>query len=420
MYSKILLDNGIPVIMETTKDTRSVCVGIWVKAGARYEPAEKTGISHFLEHMFFKGTRKRSAMDIALEIDSIGGELNAFTSRESTTFYTKVLDEDLEKGLELIIDLFLNSTFAEKEVQKEKGVITDEISQVEDTPEEYIYDLFNRSIWGDSGLGRPVLGTREHVTGFTRDDLEGYLHTFYGKSSIIFSCSGNFDPQKLTEALNRTLGTIERESGPVQRTCPEFRGGLNIVYRDLSEVHLCLGVKGISHGEKSRYAMHLLNSIFGAGVSSRLFLEIREKRGLAYSIGSSSVSYSDTGVWTVYTGTDRKHVGEVIQIILDQMRNLTRTVTREELQKAKSQCKGNLMLGLESTTAKMINIAKQEMYYGKYYSPEDIMRSIEAVTLDELRDLSRRLTEGRLFAINSYGPLRPEELEAQGPITLSV
>ena len=406
MYKKIILDNGIPVVLENVKESHSVSLGIWIKVGSRNESIQENGISHFLEHMFFKGTGKRTSKDIAVEIDTLGGELNAFTSRENTTFYIKVLNEHIEKAVELIADIFLHSTFPEGEIGKEKGIIFEEIKMVEDTPEDYIHDLFNKSIWGEMGLGQSVLGREEAIKKFTRDDLLGHVQRYYGKQNIVIACSGNFKEESLMKNLNLNIGAINRESMPKEEYCPEFNGQINIIPKKLSEVHLCLGILGIPQGSDDRYAMYLLNAILGAGISSRLFQEVREKRGLAYSIYSFNVSCFDTGVWAVYAGTDRKQVSEVIDIIVQQIRGLSLSLDMDDLQKSKSQLKGNLMLALETTNSKMINIAKQEIYYGRYFSPQDIINAVETVTLEDLKELSQRLVLNSPIALTVYGPVK--------------
>jgi predicted Zn-dependent peptidase len=406
MFKKIILANGIPVVIETNKDTRSVCIGIWVKVGSRHESAEKNGISHFLEHMFFKGTDKRTSKDIAVETDSLGGELNAFTSRENTTFYIKVLDEHIEKAVELLTDIFLNSVFPEDEIEKEKGIISEELKSVQDSPEEYIHDLFNKNIWGESGLGRSVLGSEKSILTFTKQDLAGHIEKHYGAGNIVIACSGNFEEEALIAKLNQSIWRLKTDSPFKNAVYPEFKCSTNIFYKKLSETHICIGLKGLPNASDDRYAMHLLNTILGGGVSSRLFQEVREKRGLAYSIYSFSLSYFDTGVWTVCAGTDKKNVNEVVSIITSQIRGLPDSLTDNELRKAKDQLKGNLILALESTNSKMINIARQEIYYGRYFSPDDIINAVESVTLEEMKRLSTRLIENKPFAITVYGPVK--------------
>lgn len=411
MFKKEHLINGVPVVMESLKNMRSVVVGLWVKVGSRNEPSEKNGISHFLEHMFFKGTRKRTAKDIAFETDSLGGELNAFTSREATTFYIKVLDEFLEKGLELLSDVFLNSLFPEEDIEKEKKIIKEEIKMVEDTPDDYIHDLFNQTIWGHSGIGQPVLGRRETIRIFTRDDLMAHIRKYYGVKDIVISCAGNFDHMHLMALLNKNLGNLRRGSEPERGAPPGFQSTMHVFSKQLSEAHLCLGFKGIHHASKDRYSLFTLNTILGAGVSSRLFQEIREKRGLAYAIYSFIASYSDTGLWGIYAGVSRKKVREVIELILQEMHHLKDTITESELQRAKNQLKGNIILGLESTSSRMNNIARQEIYHGRYFSPKEIMDEVDSITLKQIKDLAELIIRKDLLALTIYGPVQEESLK---------
>lgn len=412
MFIKEHLLNGLPVVMESLKNMRSVVLGIWVKVGSRNEPPEKNGISHFLEHMFFKGTKKRSARDIAFEIDSLGGDLNAFTSRESTTFYVKVLDEYLEKGVELLSDVFLYSTFPEEDIEKEKKIIKEEIKMVEDTPDDYIHDLFNQTIWGrHSGLGQPVLGRRETVRSFTKDDLFSHIRKYYGTKDIVISCAGNFEHEHLLFMLNKNLGNLRRGSEPERGTPPDFKGRFEVFSKELSEAHICLGVKGLPQASEERYSLFVLNAILGAGVSSRLFQEIREKRGLAYSIYSFIASYFDTGVWGVYAGVSRKRVREVLELILKEIYSLKDTLSEAELTRAKNQLKGNIVLGLESTSSRMSNIARQEIYYGRYYSPKEIMKEVDSITLNQIKDLAERLVKKEWFSLTVYGPVHEEDLK---------
>ena len=411
MFKKEHLINGLPVVMEPIRNMRSVVLGIWVKVGSRHEPPEKNGISHFLEHMFFKGTKKRSAKDIAFEIDSLGGELNAFTSRENTTFYIKVLDEFLEKGLELLSDIFLNSTFPEEDIGKEKKIIKEEIKMVEDTPDDYIHDLSNQTIWGNSGLGQPVLGRRDTIKLFTKDDLISHIRKYYGTKDIVVSCAGNFETEHLLSLLNKNLGHLRRGSEPWRGAAPDFANKVEVFSKQLSEAHICLGIKGIPQASDERYSLFTINTILGAGVSSRLFQEIREKRGLAYSIYSFIASYIDTGVWGVYAGVSRKKVREVIELILAEIYNLKDTVNETELQRAKNQLKGNIILGLESTSSRMNNIARQEIYYGKYYSPREIMNEIDSITIKQIKELTEQLVQKECFSLTIYGPVAADDLK---------
>lgn len=410
MFKRYHLDNGIPLVTECIRNVHSVTLGIWVKVGSRFEPPDKNGLSHFLEHMFFKGTRKRSAREIAVEIDSIGGDLNAFTSRETTTFYVKVLDQHINRGIDLLTDIFLHSTFPEEDIEKEKRIIKEEIKMVEDTPDDYINDLFYQDVWGNRGIGLPVLGRRETVRSFKREDIISHIRRYYGTKDIVIACAGNFNPESLLDSLNKLLGGLRRGSEPEKGETPEFRSSVNIYQKDLSEVHICMGVEGLPQASPERYTLYLINAILGAGVSSRLFQEIREKRGLAYSIYSFIASYIDTGLFGVYAGAARKRVSEVIDLIVKEMKGLKDTIKEEEIQRAKDQIKGNLILGLESTSNRMQNIARQEIYYGRYYSPEELIRSIDGVTLNQVRALAERLMGNNTIAITLLGPVQPSQL----------
>ncbi|MEW6066878.1 MAG: pitrilysin family protein [Nitrospirota bacterium] len=411
MFRKEYLTDGLPVVMESLKNMRSVVLGIWVKVGSRNERPEKNGISHFLEHMFFKGTKKRSAKDIAFEIDSLGGELNAFTSHENTAFYVKVLDEYLEKGIELLSDIFFNSVFPEEDIEKEKKIIKEEIKMIEDAPDDYIHDLFNQTVWGHIGLGQSVLGRRETVKLFTKDDITSHIRKYYGTKDLIISCAGNFEHDWLLSMINKKIDGLRRCSEPEKITMPEFKSKVEVFNKELSEAHICLGVEGLPQASEERYSLCVLNTILGAGISSRLFQEIREKRGLAYSIYSFIVSYFDTGIWGVYAGISRKKIQEVLELILREMRGLKDTVDEGELHRAKNQLKGNIMLGLESTSSRMNNIARQEIYYGRYISPGEIMKKIDSITLNQIKDIAGRLIEKNCFALTVYGPVHAKDLK---------
>jgi len=411
MFVKEYLENGIPVVMESFKNVRSVAVGVWVKVGSRYETPAMNGISHFLEHMFFKGTKKRSPKDIAVEIDSMGGDLNAFTSRENTAFYIKVLDEYLEKGVDLLSDIFVHSTFPEDELAKEKKIIKEEVKMVEDTPDDYIHDLFNQTIWGDEGLGQSILGRRETIASFTREDLIRHISKYYGTKDIIISCAGKFQPAKLMGLLRERFGGLRRGSEPRKGPPPEFKSDVKVYTKDISEAHICIGVPSVSQTSEDRYALFVLNTLLGGGVSSRLFQEIRENRGLAYSVYSYTSMYIDTGLWGVYAGVSKKRIREVAELIIHEMLSLKDTLTEEELDKAKRHLKGNMILGLESTNSRMNNIARQEINFGRYISPDEIIKAVEMVSMKQLKELSERLLMKKSLSITAYGPLQKDVLD---------
>lgn len=408
MFRKDHLENGIPVLMDYFDTVRSVSVGIWIKAGSRYEPLDKSGISHFLEHMFFKGTAKRTTRDIAVEIDSMGGDLNAFTSRENTAFYIKIIDEYIDKGIELLSDIFVHSIFPEDEIEKEKKIVKEELKIVEDTPDDYIFDLFNRNVWGQDALGRSILGKRDTIVSFTRDDLLAHIRRYYGTRDIIISCAGNFRPASIMKTLNKRFGGLRRGSEPKIGGPPVFQHAVKVYSRDLSEAHLCVGVPSLPMNSEERYTLFALNTILGAGVSSRLFQEIRENRGLAYSVFSFTSAYRDTGIFGAYAGISKKRVREVAELIIAEMMKLKDTLTPAELARAKQQLKGNLILGLESTSSRMNNIARQEIYFDRYISPDETMESINMVNVDQVSGLAERLIREDAFSIVALGSLQKD------------
>lgn len=389
--------------MEQVKSSSSFILGIWVKVGARHETAEKIGISHFLEHMFFKGTKKRTARDIAVDIDSLGGDLNAFTSREQTAYYVKVLDEYHDRGIELLTDVFLHSTYAEEEIEKEKGVIKEEIKMIEDTPDDYIHDLFSKTVWGETGLGQPVLGRRDTIKEITRNDLVSHVRKYYGTADTVISCAGNFDADYVMGRLNHFFGSLRSGTEPKTISPTVFGNGIVVHNKDLSEAHLCIGIEGLPYSSEERFTISLLNTILGASVSSRLFQEIREKKGYAYSIYSYLSSYLDTGYWAVYAGTGRKKAAIVAELIIKELKGLHATLTEEEFRRAKDQLKGNLVLALESTSSKMQSIARQEIYYGRHYTQHEIMNKIEEVSLAQAKELAEKLISCRPMAVTALG-----------------
>jgi len=412
MFTKAHLENGIPVVMESFRNVRSVAIGVWVKVGSRYESRSENGISHFLEHMFFKGTKKYTAKDIAVEIDTVGGDLNAFTSRENTAFYVKVLDEYLDRGINLLSEIFVHSTFPEDELEKEKKIIKEEIKMVEDTPDDYVHDLFTQTIWGREGLGQPVLGTRDTIASFTRDDIISHIRRYYGTRDIVIACAGNFDQDQVMKMLNMRFGGLRQGAATKTGDIPVFRFSRKVVVKDLSEAHVCIGVPGLSQVDEDRYALFILNTILGGSVSSRLFQEVRENRGLAYSVYSFTAMYYDTGLWGVYAGVSRKRVREVCELIVKEMLELGSTLTDDELDKAKRHLKGNMILALESTNSRMNNIARQEMYYGRYISPDEIIKSVDRVRLAEIQALSERLIARDRFSATAFGPMEKDVLDS--------
>src|SRR4030066_2541844 len=388
-FRKEQLDNGIRVVAESIPSVKSVSLGIWVRVGSRDEEAKDAGISHFTEHMFFKGTAHRSAHDISLEMDSLGGELNAFTTRETTTFYVKVLDEHIAKGIEIISDLFLHSSMGRKEMEKEKQVVLEKLKMVEDDPEDYIHDMHARLVWDGNPLARPIVGSAKTIQGLNRNSMIDFIGLHYHPANIVISVAGNFEFSNLLKLLNKSFGKLRRKVTDNKRTNPELKNGIVVKNKSIEQVHLCLGTLGLSQNDKKRYALYALNAILGSSMSSRLFQEVREKRGLVYSIYSYFSSFTDSGVLNIYAGTSKESLPVVLELILKEIKKIRRNgISRKEMIRVKNQMKGNLMLGLESTSNRMSRLARDEMYLSRYFSPEEIIDEIEKITPSQIRDLT--------------------------------
>ena len=412
MYRKLVLDNGLRVVTERMPGLKSVSVGIWVNVGSRDEEAGEEGFSHFIEHMFFKGTATRSAARISHEIDALGGEMNAFTTRETTTFYVKLLDEQLKPGLALLADLFHHSRFPAREMEKEKRVVLEEMRMVQDDPEEWVQDLHTQQVFGAHPLGRPILGTAASIKNLGRREILGYIQRHYHPRETVVAVSGNFDQKRLLPLLDRHFGRFERPAASKRDRWPaEIHGGLQVHGKPLEQAHLCLGLKGISAEHKDRYASALLNAVLGGNVSSRLFQEVREKRGLAYSIYSCLSAYSDGGTWSIYAGTRPSEAPRVIELVIRELRRLcTKGIRRDELARAKNQMKGGVMLGLESTSSRMGKLAKDELHHGRRVSLEEVMAGIDHVSEGQLLELGRDLFERRCLSVAALGPVSRRSL----------
>lgn len=412
MHHKVVLDNGVRLVTERMPALKSVTVGIWVNVGSRDEEAGEEGFSHFIEHMFFKGTAARSAAQISREIDALGGEMNAFTTRETTTFYVKVLDEQLKPGLALLADLFHHSRFPAGEIEKEKQVVLEEMRMVQDDPEEWVQDLHTQQIFGAHPLGRPILGKVATIKNLGRRDILGYVQRYYHPHETVVAVAGNFDQKHLLPLLDTHFGRFERPAASKRNRWPaEIHGGLQVHEKQLEQAHLCLGIRGISVEHKDRYAAALLNAVLGGNVSSRLFQEIREKRGLAYSIYSCLSAYSDGGMWSVYAGTRPSEAARVVQLITRELARLcTKGIHRDELARAKNQMKGSVVLGLENTSSRMGKLAKDELHHGRRVPLEEVMAGIDRVGEAQLLGLSRALFDRRRLSVAALGPVSRRSL----------
>ena len=411
MIKTARLANGMRLLMENIPHAISVSGGVWVTCGSRNEPENWAGITHFAEHMFFKGTATRSALDISREIESVGGSLNAFTGKEILCLYFRVLDAQLPLGLELLSDVFQHAVFPEEEIERERQVILQEINMIEDSPEDFVHELLAAAYWRGHPLGASTLGTVDTVQGLSREDLNTFALQLRDPSRVILALSGNLD---LDEALSMAETHFSAESPSVQAPIPEPpepHNGLNVHLKELEQVHLCFGTRGYPYPHPRRYAYHVLNTLLGGGMSSRLFQEIREKRGLAYSVYSFQSAYLDSGLLGIYAGTARESVDQVLDLVMANLTDLKENqVTPIELNIAKEQLKGNLLLSTESTSSRMSKLAMNEIYFGKQLDLDEVIREIDAVNEEDIREISRELFSPESMALTILGDLDRELL----------
>ena len=398
MFVKTVLDNGIRVVSHEMPEHRSVSLGIWVENGSRHESAAQNGISHFIEHLLFKGTERRSAAQIAEEMDAVGGVLNAFTSKEHTCYYAKVLDENLPLAVDLLTDIFLHSNFDAEEIERERSVILQEISQAEDTPDDFVHDLFSLDFFKDHPIARPICGREETVNSFQRADFLDFFKVRYKPRRVIVAAAGNFRHDALARQLGELLSGVTDGANGAEppaldgERVPVMGSGVYPHNKALEQAHLCLGVAGIPQAHPKRYIAYVLNTLLGGGMSSRLFQEIREKRGKAYSVYSFSSSYKDAGYFGVYAGTSVESSAEVVELILQELKKMAAgEIREEELNRTRGQLVGSMMLGLESTDSWMSHIARNEIYYGQPVATEEICHRIRAVSRDDVIELADAL-----------------------------
>jgi predicted Zn-dependent peptidase len=405
-YRRDVLPNGIRILTERMPHVRSVAVGIWVGTGSRWEPEDRGGISHLIEHLVFKGTATRTAQDIARAMDSVGGQMDAFTAKEHTCFYVQILDEHLPFAVDLLTDILLHPLFDAEELEREKSVVLQEIKMVEDTPDDIIHDIFAAQVWPGHPLGRPILGTRERVNGFEREVVREYFHGEYVPPTIIVAVAGNVQHERVVELFARAFEGVER--GPVERrdAPPRLAPTVNIVNKTLEQVHVVMGFPGLPHSAPERYALFVLNDIIGGSMSSRLFQEVRERQGLVYSIHSGAQGYLDTGLLYLYAATDPSNFSKMLKSILRELRELKKHgITEDELARAKDHLKGSLMLGLESTSSRMNRLAKHEMHYGTFLTMDAMLGAIAGVRLAEVQALLGQLLDEEHLALTTLGPL---------------
>ncbi len=401
------LANGLTVITEEMKHIRSASIGIWLQTGSRDEQAEWNGISHFIEHMVFKGTKNRTAEQIAREVDSIGGNMDAFTAKECICFNVKVLDEHIATALDILSDLVLNPVFDAADIARERRVILEEIKMDEDNPDYLVHEIFTQNFYKDHPLGKPILGTKETVKRFEREPVvEAYQHSF-APNNIIVSAAGNLDHQRFVDLVRNHFDKMKSRANGLHSSVPKTAS--RIILRNkkaLEQVQLCVGVPAHPLAHEQRHASYMLNTLLGGGMSSRLFQNIRERQGLAYSIYSDLNPYRDTGCLAVYAGTSLASAAKVVQSVVGEFHKLkTEPVPEEELRRSKAQLKGSLMLSLESSTARMSNLARQEMYFDRFVGLDELIERIEAVTADDLTALANEFFKTETVAVTALGNL---------------
>ncbi|HBP66444.1 MAG TPA: peptidase M16 [Desulfosporosinus sp.] len=405
MYQKTVLPNGVRIITEEIEHVRSAAIGLWVGAGSRDEREGYEGISHFMEHMFFKGTEHRTARALAESLEAVGGQLNAFTTKEYTCYYAKVLDEDLDLAIDVLSDMFFHSLFDEKEIEKEKNVVIEEIKMYEDSPDELIHDIFSEKVWNEHPLGKPILGTEASITSLSRDKIMLFLSEHYAPDNVVVAVAGKIKHEDIVAKLSAQFGTFKRGGRRVLEEAPTGKTVEHYQKKETEQMHIILGVPGLGQDDEDIYAMHIFNNILGGGLSSRLFQEIREQRGLAYSVYSYHSTYVDSGLFAIYAGTSPKNTQEVIECILQELKEISEQgITADELARTKAQIKGGLYLGLESVSSRMSRLGKTELTYNRVLSPEEVIGKLEKVTLEDVLRVIGRLWQKDKISLMTLGP----------------
>jgi predicted Zn-dependent peptidase len=395
-----LLPNGLRLLTERMPHVRSVSIGVWLARGSRHEPGEQSGIAHFVEHMLFKGTGTRSAEDIAQTIDSIGGQIDAFTAKEYASYYIKVLDEHLPLAVEVLSDIVMRPAFAGEDIEREKKVVLEEIKMVEDTPDDLVHELFTEHFWRDHPLGRPILGTKETVESLDADGLRRYFTRTYSAPHMIVAAVGNIEHAHMRDLVGRAFEQLPRTGTPLSETPPRVVPKVVIRNKELEQSHVCLGTSSYQQDHADRYASYVLNTVLGGSMSSRLFQNVREKRGLAYAVFSGLSAYRDTGSMTVYAGCANDAVSELIDVVIAEIRRVKdERMPESELRRAKDHLKGSLMLNLESTSSRMSHLARQEIYFDRQFGLDETLEGVERVTTGDVQRVARDLfTSGALAA----------------------
>ncbi len=413
MIVRHVFDNGLCLLTESMPDVRSVSLGAWLKRGSRHEGDADAGIAHFTEHMLFKGTSTRTAEDIAQQVDSIGGQLDAFTAKECASYYIKVLDEHFPRAVDLISDLLLRPAFHAEDILREKKVILEEIKMVEDIPDDLVHELFTQSYWPDHPLGRSILGSPASVNDISRDSLRAFFDRAYVAGNLVIAAAGNLEHDAVRDVIGQAFADLPAGGEPVEENPPTPRPSLLVKGKEIEQSHVCLGTHGYSQTHDDRFTSYLLNTVLGGSMSSRLFQNIREKRGLAYAVSSGLESYRDVGSLTIYAGCDAAAVPEVVDLVVAELRSLrNQAIPAAELQRAKDHLKGTLVLGLESTASRMSQLARSEIYFGRQIALAENLANLDQVSTDDVQRVATDLFSNGDLAATVLGPVNGQTLLA--------
>jgi predicted Zn-dependent peptidase len=408
-----VFDNGVRLITERMDHLRSVSIGVWLMRGSRHEPPEQSGIAHFIEHMLFKGTGSRSAEDIAQEIDSVGGHLDAFTAKEYASYFIKVLDEHLPFAWDILADIVRHPALRSDDIEREKKVILEEIKMVEDTPDDLVHELFTQALWTGHSLGRPILGEPGTVDAFDRGTLTTFFERTYVAPNLLVVAVGNVHHSHVRDLVGKAFGTLPSAPAAVADPAPGVVPHVQVRTKDLEQSHICLGVGSYPQNHDDRYTSYVLNTVLGGSMSSRLFQNVREKRGLAYAVFSGLAAYHDTGALTIYAGCANDAVREVIDVVVEEVRGIKATLPDPELRRAKDHLKGSLMLSLESTSSRMSNLARQEIYFDRQFSLDETLDGIERVSAADVRRVAEDLFVNGAMGATVVGPNNGWQLTAE-------
>lgn len=405
MYTRYTLKNGIKVIAEYIPYVNSISMGVWIRSGSRYENSQNNGVSHFIEHMLFKGTKNRSAKRIAEEIEEVGGQINAFTGKEATCFYVKLLDEHIGIGIDVLSDMLLNSSFSEDDIQREKGVIQEEINMYEDSPEDLVVDILSLGTWGKDTLAYPILGTEKTVNSFNREIVLDYFSNIYTPNNIVISIAGNYNKKEIIKILEDKFGSYSSEKNNILTVSkPSINNEIIIRKKDIEQIHVTLSFKGIELGNDRLYTLLALNNYFGGGTSSRLFQSLREEKGYVYTIYSFPSSYQNAGVFNIYFALNGQYIDNAMELIHNEILDtLNNKLDDIQIKKAKEQLKGNYILGLESVSSRMFGMGKSELMLNRVNEPKEILDKIDKITSDDVHKTIEDVFKGGILSAAAVG-----------------